>query len=114
MARFDHLRIALPRGFGSRIFFAMLKADMAAIGLEVERVTIDKPHDLRLIDRAADQSSPAWYLDQLSCTVAAICSMDADRLVSDARMSTDAPTARAAVGASRSRIAGNAQFHPHR
>jgi ABC-type transport system substrate-binding protein len=86
------LRIALPRGFGSRIFFARLRADMAAIGLEIERVTIDRPHDLRLIDRAADQSSPAWYLDQLSCTVSPICSMDADRLVSDARMSADAAT----------------------
>lgn len=86
------LRVALPRGFGSRIFFARLRADMAAIGLEVERVTIERPHDLRLIDRAADQSSPAWYLDQLSCTVSAICSMDADRLVSDARMSSDSDT----------------------
>jgi ABC-type oligopeptide transport system substrate-binding subunit len=86
------LRIAMPRGFGSRIFFATLKADMAAIGLDVERVTTDKPHDLRLLDRTADQSSPAWYLDQLSCTVARICSMDADRLVSEARMATDAPT----------------------
>ncbi len=86
------LRIALPRGYGSRIFFAMLKADMAAIGLEVERVTLDKPHDLRLIDRTADQSSPAWYMDQLSCTVTQLCSMDADRLVSQARMATDAPT----------------------
>ncbi len=83
------LKIAMPRGFGSRIFFARLRADMAAIGLEVERVTIDRPHDLRLIDRAADQSSPAWYLDQLSCTVSPICSMDADRLVSEARMTSD-------------------------
>jgi ABC-type transport system substrate-binding protein len=80
------LKIALPRGFGGRIFFARLRADMAAIGLDVERVTIDKPHDLRLIDRTADQSSPAWYMDQLSCTVSAICSMDADRLVSEARI----------------------------
>lgn len=83
------LKIAMPRGFGSRIFFARLRADMAAIGLEVERVTIDRPHDLRLLDRAADQSSPAWYLDQLSCTVSPICSMDADRLVSEARMTSD-------------------------
>lgn len=83
------LKIAMPRGFGSRIFFARLRADMAAIGLEIERVTIDRPHDLRLLDRAADQSSPAWYLDQLSCTVSPICSMDADRLVSEARMTSD-------------------------
>jgi ABC-type transport system substrate-binding protein len=83
------LRIALPRGYGGRIFFARLRADMAAIGLDVERVTIDKPHDLRLLDRTADQSSPSWYMDQLSCTVSAICSMDADRLVFDARMAAD-------------------------
>ncbi|MGB5077188.1 MAG: ABC transporter substrate-binding protein [Sphingorhabdus sp.] len=86
------LKIALPRGFGSRIFFAMLKADMAAIGLEVERVTPDRPHDMRLIDRTADQSSPAWYLDQLSCRATEICSRDADRLVASARMAVDAPT----------------------
>jgi ABC-type oligopeptide transport system substrate-binding subunit len=83
------LRVALPRGTGSRIFFANLKADMAAIGLTVERVTIDKPHDLRLIDRVGDQSSPAWYLDQMSCTISRICSVDADALVSQARMATD-------------------------
>lgn len=86
------LRVALPRGHGTRIFFAMLKADLAAIGIDAERVTSDKPHDLRLIDRVADQSSPAWYLDQLSCTVSPICSMDADRLVSEARMATDRAT----------------------
>lgn len=80
------LRIALPRGYGGRIFFARLRADMASIGLEVERVTIDRPHDLRLIDRTADQSSPAWYLDQLSCTISSICNKDADRLVFEARM----------------------------
>lgn len=83
------LRVALPRGFGSRIFFARLRADMAAIGLDVERVTIDRPHDIRLIDRMADQSTPAWYLDQLSCTVSMICSLDADRLVAEARMAPD-------------------------
>jgi ABC-type transport system substrate-binding protein len=86
------LKIALPRGTGARIFFAMFKADMAAIGLSVERVTPDKPHDLRLIDRVGDQSSPTWYLDQMSCTVSRICSSDADRLVSEARMATDIAT----------------------
>lgn len=83
------LRVALPRGPGSRIFFAMLKADMAAIGLSMERTTPDKPHDLRLIDRVGDQSTPSWYLDQMSCTVTRICNLDADELVSQARMATD-------------------------
>jgi ABC-type transport system substrate-binding protein len=86
------LKVALPRGYGGRIFFARLRADMAAIGLDIERVTLDRPHDLRLIDRTADQSSPAWYMDQLSCTVSAICSLDADRLVAEARMAGNIET----------------------
>ena len=86
------LRIALPRGYGGRIFFARLRADMALIGLDVERVTLERPHDIRLVDRMADQSTPAWYLDQLSCTVSSICSMDADRLVAEARMAPDSAT----------------------
>jgi ABC-type transport system substrate-binding protein len=86
------LRIALPRGYGGRIFFARLRADMAAIGLDVERVTLDRPHDIRLLDRTADQSTSAWYLDQLSCTVTTICSMDADRLVAEARLAPDSAT----------------------
>jgi ABC-type transport system substrate-binding protein len=86
------LRIALPRGPGARIFFARLKVDMAAIGLDVERTTLDKPHDLRLVDRVGDQSSPAWYLDQMSCTVSPICNRDADELVAKARMATDIAT----------------------
>jgi len=83
------LRVALPRGYGSRIFFARLRADLAAVGIEIERVTADRPHDLRLIDLTAQQSSPSWYLDQLSCKFAAICSARADAIVAEARMTQD-------------------------
>ena len=82
-------RVALPRGYGSRIFFARLRADLAAVGVDIERVTADRPHDLRLIDLTAQQSSPAWYLDQLSCKFAAICSARADAIVVEARMTKD-------------------------
>ena len=90
------LRIALPRGMGSRIFFANIKADMAEIGLNVERVTPDRPHDMIMIDRVGDQSTPSWYLDHMSCTVSRICNIEADRLVAEARMATDI-AARAAL-----------------
>lgn len=83
------LRVALPRGYGSRIFFARLRADMALIGIDIERVTVDQPHDLRLLDRTAEQSSPAWYLDQLSCSAAPVCSVVADQKTAEARMATD-------------------------
>ncbi len=83
------LRIALPRGVGARILFANLKADLAAIGLDAERVGFTQPADLSLIDRVADTSSPAWYLSQLSCAATKICSSQADRLIAEARLTDD-------------------------
>jgi ABC-type oligopeptide transport system substrate-binding subunit len=83
------LRIALPRGPGSRMLFARLKSDLAAIGLSAERVTLDKAADLRMIDQVADMSSPAWYLEQMSCRVTSMCSAEADGLVEAAQRSTD-------------------------
>jgi ABC-type transport system substrate-binding protein len=106
------LRIALPRGYGGRIFFARLRADMAAIGLDVERVTLDREHDLRLIDRTADQSSPAWYMDQLSCTVSAICSIDADRLVTEARMSGNIETRKQLLAQAEAELQETRNFIP--
>lgn len=79
------LRIAMPRGTGSRIAFARIRGDLAAIGLDAERVTYTQPADLILIDRVADISSPGWYLDQLSCDATPICSEKADGLLHDAR-----------------------------
>lgn len=79
------LRIAMPRGTGSRILFARLRADLAAIGLDAERVTPQQTADLVLIDRVADISSPGWYLGQLSCAATPICSSKADSLLDEAR-----------------------------
>lgn len=83
------LRIAMPRGTGSRILFARIRSDLAAIGLDAERVTYAQPADLVLVDRVADISSPGWYLDQMSCRATPICSGQADRLLDEARI---APT----------------------
>jgi ABC-type transport system substrate-binding protein len=83
------LRIALPRGPGSRILFARIKSDLAAIGLSAERVTQGQAADMRLIDQVADMSSPAWYLEQLSCSFTTICSAEADELVARAQQSID-------------------------
>ena len=83
------IKIALPRGPGARVFFAQVQSDFAAIGLKAERVTLDQQADIRLIDRVADMSSPAWYLAQLSCTVSFVCDAGVDGLVADARNATD-------------------------
>ena len=83
------LRIAMPKGPGSRILFARLKSDLAAIGLSAERVSYGQQEDLRLIDQIADMTSPAWYLEQLSCRVTPICSAEVDSLVAEAQRQTD-------------------------
>lgn len=82
------LRIAMPRGTGSRIAFARLRSDLAAIGLDAERVTYAQPADLVLIDRVADISNPGWYLDQLRCRATPVCSAQADRLLDAAHRAT--------------------------
>ncbi len=82
------LRIAMPRGTGSRILFARLRADLASIGLEAERVTYSQSADLVLIDRVAELSNPGWYLNQMSCTATPICSEKADRLLKEAHLAT--------------------------
>ena len=79
------LRIAMPRGTGSRILFARIRSDLAAIGLDAERVTYAQSADLLLIDRVADISSPGWYLDQMSCRATPICNERADQLLDEAR-----------------------------
>lgn len=106
------LRVALPRGYGSRIFFARLRADLASIGIELERVTIDRPHDLRLIDRTAEQSSPAWYLDQLSCKFATICNARTDELLAQARFTTDIAVRAQLLGEAEAELQSTVSFIP--
>lgn len=86
------LKIALPAGPGARILFAALRSDLAKIGLEAERVSLSGPADLRLMDMVADQSTPAWYLQQLSCRIQSRCSEKADRLVLQALNAQDIAT----------------------
>jgi ABC-type transport system substrate-binding protein len=106
------LRVALPRGYGSRIFFARLRADLAAVGIDIERVTIDRPHDLLLVDRTAQQSSPVWYLDQLSCKFATICSMRADEIAAKARRTTDSATRAQLLGEAEAELQATVAFIP--
>lgn len=106
------LRVALPRGYGSRIFFARLRADLAMIGIDIERVTIDRPHDLQLVDRTAEQSSPAWYLDQLSCKLATICSTRADEIVAEARLTNDMAMRAILLGQAEAELQATVAFIP--
>jgi ABC-type transport system substrate-binding protein len=106
------LKIALPRGPGARIFFAQIHSDLATIGLNAERVTYDQPADIRLIDRVADMSSPAWYLAQLSCTASLICDGDADQLVAQARQETDKDERTRLLGEAETKLQAKRNFIP--
>lgn len=90
--RIRPLKIALPTGPGARILFAGLRSDLARIGLDAERVSLGADSDLRLIDMVADQSTPAWYLQQLSCRTQSICSEKADQLALQALKAQDIAT----------------------
>jgi hypothetical protein len=106
------LRVALPRGYGARIFFARLRVDLASVGIDIERVTVDRPHDLLLVDRTAQQSSPAWYLDQLSCKFSTICSARADEIVAEARRTTDSAIRAQLLGEAEAELQASAAFIP--
>ncbi|WP_299321319.1 ABC transporter substrate-binding protein [Parasphingopyxis sp.] len=70
------LRIALPDDAGSRIVFAVLRTNWAAVGVPVERVEWAADADLRLIDRVAATESATWFLEQFRCNQGLPCSED--------------------------------------
>lgn len=72
------LRVALPAGPGARILFARLAADWREIGIGIERVAIDDPADLRLVDEVAPAEIASWYLRRFTCASAGPCAEEAD------------------------------------
>jgi ABC-type transport system substrate-binding protein len=91
------LRIAMPDGPGSRLVFDRLSADLAAIGISLSRAAEGKPAELRLIDIAARYGRPAWFLNQLACSVhKTACNQVGDARLAEARAASD-PRERAAL-----------------
>jgi oligopeptide transport system substrate-binding protein len=72
----ETLRVALPENAGSRVIFAVLRTNWAAVGIPAERVAWDADADLRLIDRVAPTDSATWYLEQFRCSRGLPCSDD--------------------------------------
>lgn len=83
------LRIAMPKGPGTRLVFARLKRDLAAIGLTSRLVDPGAKADLQLIDEAAHYRQPGWFLNQLACAVRPVCDQDGDVLLAQARRAVD-------------------------
>jgi oligopeptide transport system substrate-binding protein len=75
------LRIALPRGPGGTILYGLIAANLIQIGIGAERVEINAPADLRLIDAVAPYDSARWYL----ATACQQCSAEAQTALEAAR-----------------------------
>lgn len=72
------IRIALPKGPGSTLLYALLARDLAAVGLPSRRVDRRAPADLRLVDEVAAYDSAVWYLGRVGCARKVHCSGQAD------------------------------------
>ncbi|WP_017671884.1 ABC transporter substrate-binding protein [Blastomonas sp. AAP53] len=83
------LRIAMPRGPGSRLVFARLRRDLASVGLQSRMVAPDASADLKLIDEVANYRQPGWFLNQLACAVRPVCNEQGDVLLAQARRAVD-------------------------
>lgn len=88
------LRIAMPKGPGSRLVFGRLQRDLAEVGINSVMVGAGDKADLRLIDEVAHYRQPSWFLNQLSCVVRPVCDQDGDVLLAQAKRMAD-PVARA-------------------
>lgn len=89
------VRIALPDSPGSKLLFALLRSDWAAIGVDAERVRMDADADLRLIDEVAPAQTATWYLRHFTCDRNIVCSEAADAALDLARTASH-PIERAA------------------
>lgn len=106
------LRIALPDHAGSRIVFAVLRTNWAAVGIPAERVAWADDADLRLIDRVAATESATWYLEQFRCNRGHPCSENYSDLLDQI---ADAPSERVRairVGEAATELQGITPFIP--
>jgi oligopeptide transport system substrate-binding protein len=92
--RLDHgeppmLRIALPEGAGASILFRRLVRDLGQIGVRLDRVAMNEPADLRLIDEVAPFDSAFWYLARLDCSAGVRCDPTVAPRLAEARIAQD-------------------------
>lgn len=79
------LKAALPDGAGSRLLFALLRADWAQIGITAQRVDAGDGADLELVDAVAPGRAATWYLRHFECARSIVCSERADQALDIAR-----------------------------
>ena len=91
------LTLALGQGPGLDLLFRELAAQLATIGVRLERVPEGSAADFVLIDRVARYAESRWFLNQFHCALGnGMCSSEADALVRDSIVQTD-PNAKATL-----------------
>jgi len=91
------LRIALPKGPGADVMFDRLRRDLAAIGVDTQRVGERDKADLRLVDEVARYPVASWFLNRFNCRVQrGLCNQTADDRLAEARAAEE-PAARSAL-----------------
>lgn len=85
------LTMALADEPGFVMLFNELSAQLGQVGIELERVSADKPADLALVDRIARYAEPRWFLNQFNCSLhRGLCDSEADAAVQAALAAPDA------------------------
>ena len=107
------LRIALPKGPGTRLLFARITADWQAIGVPAVAVSIGaKDADLRLIDEVAPNSSANWYLTRTGCEYGLVCNPVADLALKEARAAPSLGQRSAAIARADAAYADHGAYIP--
>lgn len=102
------LRIALPQGPGANLLYGQIGATLLAVGITPERVALDAPADLRLIDAVAPYDSARWYL----ATACAPCGEAAMAAIEQARLAPTLAGRSAAIAATDAAINADTPFIP--
>lgn len=69
------VRLALPKGPGARLLFALLARDWQRIGVTAKAVAPGAAADFRLMDEVAPTANPLWYLAPFAaCATTPLCS----------------------------------------
>ena len=85
------LTIALSDDPGYALLFEGIAAQLASVGISLQREHPWKPADLVIVDRVARYADPRWFLDQFNCSLArGLCNSAADALVQAAAGTADA------------------------
>jgi oligopeptide transport system substrate-binding protein len=111
-AEFPRLRVALPDGPGGRLLFTRIALDLGRIGIIAQRVPIDGPADLRLIDSVAPNDSATWYLTRLSCEIGLPCGETGQTALAASRAAATLDERAAKLAEADAAYAVNAPFIP--